>query len=227
MSHYSEGQVHLLADSLEAHGFTPEQLTALGQNRDGALDNLKLYLLGLATIVCACFRLALNKALDLSSFIGGDWKFWRGPADGTGLEGDEDYIFEPDVIDFKQVVLETHLQEKETSIHGEEKMKRARGESKNHQLGDKTFLALWNDWLAKKAEGKPEDSILERLRRSGKIGAVIYFFGRTLWRPGDLRYVLCLSRGGCDQWSWFYGWLGSSWYADSPSVALASVKTQS
>lgn len=225
MSRYSEGQVHLLVDSLETRGFTPDQLTALGQNRDGVLDNLKLCLLCLATIVRACFKLALDKTLDPSSFIGKNWSFWRGPAGGNGLEGDEDYVPEPDIVDFEQIVLETHLEGKKTSIHGEEKMKRAR-KSKNRQLGDKAFLALWSNWLACKAVGKPEDSILERLRRSGKIGTVIYFFGRVLRNPRGRRYVLCLFFSG-REWYWFYYWLDSGWGADLPSAALASVNESS
>ena len=221
MSHYSEGQTHQLAEALQEHGFTPADVTALGQNSNGLLDQLKQVLLGVAVVVRACFKLALDKVFSPSEFIGSGWSTWKGPADGNGLGGDEDYVPEPDVVDFEQVVLETHLEGKETSIHGEEKMKRVR-KSKNRQLGDKAFLALWNDWLAKKAEGKPEDSILERLRRSGKIGTVIYFFGRTLRGPLGGRGVLCLCfRGG--GWGWDCYWLGDRWNAGRPSVALASV----
>ena len=221
-SKFSVGAMNQLADAFEGENYSDEDVTKLR----GILVKLKMVFAGVAIIVRVCFKLALDRALDPSSFIGGGWKFWRGPADGTGLEGDEDYIPEPDVVDFEQIVLETHLQDKEISIHGEEKMKRARA-SKNRQLGDKAFVALWNDWLAKRAEGKPEDSILEQLYRSGKICKVIYFFGRTLRGSGGNRYALCLCRGGDGQWDWSYDWLDDRWLANNPSVALASVETQS
>ena len=211
-----------LADAFEGENYSDEDVTKLR----GILLKLKMVFAGVATIVLVCFKLSLDKAMNPSEFIGGDWKFWRGPADGDGLNGDEDYVLEPDVVDFEQVVLETHLKDKETSIRGEEKMKRARA-SKNRQPGDKAFLALWNDWLAKKAEGKLEDSILERLHRSGKIGNVIYFFGRTLRNPDGYRCVLYLYRLDNGRWYWYYCWLGRHWSADVPSVSLASVETQS
>lgn len=223
MSSYSEGQTHQLCNALEAKGFTPGQVTALGQNFGGVLDELKLVILGLATIVRASFKLALDKVLNPAEFIGSGWRTWRGSADSTGLDENEpeDYIAEPDVVDFEQIILETHLQEKETIINGEEKMRRARA-SKNQQLGGKACLALWNDWLACKAAGKPEDSVLERLRRAGKIGNRIYFFGQTLRRPCGVRSVLYLYFNG-GEWRCSYRWLDCGWCAGSPSVSLASV----
>jgi len=221
MSQYLEGQTHQLLDALQEHGFTPADVTALGQNANGVLDLLKLVLLGIASIVRACLKFALDKVFNPSEFIGSDWKVWRGPTDGDGFSGDEDCVPEPDVVDFEQVVLETHLQGKETSVHGEEKMRRARA-GKNQQLAGKAFLALWNNWLACKKAGKPEDSILERLRRSGKIGTVIYFFGLVLRGPHGYRYVLSLYFDG-REWRWHCHWLDRDWDADDPSVSLASV----
>lgn len=180
---------------------------------------------GLATITLIPLALALDKALGPSSFIGEKWTFWKGPADGDGTQGDEDYVSEPDTVDFAQLVCETHLQGKETTIDGEEKVRRTRTGA-NRQLGDKTFLALWNNWLACQTAGKPEDSILECLWRSGKIKSIIYFFGRILRDPSGYRYVLFLYRSGGGLWHWDYNWLGNHWNAGSPSIALASVKTQ-
>ena len=225
MSQYLEGQTHQLAEALQEHGFTAANVTALGQNSNGVLDQIKLILLGLATVIQACLKLALDKVFNPSEFIGSDWKIWKGPADGDGLEGDKDCVPEPDVVDFEQIVMETHLQGKETSVHGEEKMRRARA-SQNKQLAGKAFLALWNNWLACKNAGKPEDSILERLRKSGKIGNVIYFFGLALRSPVGSRLVLCLYFYG-EGWNWSCHWLDGHWGAGSPSVALASVKAQS
>jgi hypothetical protein len=177
---------------------------------------------GSATIVRACFRLALDKAFNTAEFIGKDWSVWRGQVDGNGLEGDEDSVPEPDIVDFQEIVLETHLQEGETKVHGEKKMRRARTGS-NQQLGGRAFLALWNDWLACKVAGKPEDSVLEKLRMAEKIGNVIYFFGLTLRGPRGDRDVLGLCFSG-KVWFWDYRWLGDRWLGGSPSVSLASVK---
>lgn len=208
MSHYTEDQTHQVSDAFEEHGFTPENLTALGQNTNGVLDQLKLVLMGLATIVRASFKLALDKAFSSAEFIGKGWS-------------QEDCVEEPGIIDFEQIVLETHLREGETSIRGEEKMKRAKA-GKNQQLGGRAFFALWNDWQSCKSAGKPEDSVLEKLRRSKKIGNVIYFFGMTLRAPNGHRSVLYLCFGG-EEWDWDYVWLGLDWGADAPSASLASV----
>jgi hypothetical protein len=221
MASYSEGQVHQLVESLEERGFTAAEITTLGQNSGKVLDNLRLVLKGLATIVRSSLKLAMDKPFNPAEFIDSRWAFWKGPANGNGKEGEDDCVQEPDIVDFEQIVLETHLKEGESSISGEEKMKRARA-GKNQQLGTKAFLALWNDYQAKKAEGKPEDSILERLRKSGKIGAVIYFFGSTLRAPDGDRRVLSLYFDD-GEWYWSCDWLANHWNADDPSVALASV----
>lgn len=220
---FSVGQMNQVADGLEAADYSVDDVTKL--RNPNLLAQVRLVLMGLASIVRACLKLALDKVFNPSEFIGSGWKVWKGPADGKGLEGDEDCVPEPDVIDFEQIILETHLQGDETSVHGEEKMKRARA-SKNKQLGGKAFLALWNNWLACNKAGKPEDSVLERLRRSGKIGNVIYFFGLTLRSPDGDRDVLslCFNGGG---WCWFSYWLVFRWNAGGPSVALASVEVQS
>jgi hypothetical protein len=217
---YSVGQMNQLGDGLELADFSVDEVTKL--RNPVVLQQVKLYLVGLATIVRVCFKFALDKALNPVKFIGSDWKFWRGPVGGDGLEGDEDYVPEPEIVDFEQIVLETHLEGKETVLLGEEKMRRARA-SKNRQLGDKAFLVLWNDWQACKAAGKPKDSILERLRRSGKIGTVVCFFGRVLRNPLGRRLVLYLCFVGSD-WDWNYDWLDLGFNSGDPSASLASVE---
>lgn len=220
---HSVGAMNQFADGCDVAGITPEMLTRM---RDpGFLAQVKMVLVGLATIVRACLKLALDKDFSPASFINERWSTWKGPVDGNGTDGDEDYVPEPDMIDFEQIVAEVHLRKEDGgSVIGEEWMRRSRA-SKNRQLGGKAFLALWNDWQACKAAGKPEDSVLERLRKSGKIGTIIYFFGQTLRVSGGNRCVLYLCFGG-REWDWYYFWLDSHWDAKSPSVALASVETQ-
>lgn len=55
MSSYSEGQTHQLMDALEGIGYTPAQITMLGQNSNGVLNQLILVLTGAAKIVTDLF----------------------------------------------------------------------------------------------------------------------------------------------------------------------------
>ena len=217
MSSYSEGQTHQLANAMEAAGYTPAEITALGQNSE-LLTQIKLVLMGLATIVRECFMLACPKAFDPAKFIGNGWSVWKGPADGDGLSGEEERdkrADEFDIVDWEQVLMETHLQENETSVLGEEKLKRANA-SGNIQLGDKQFASLWENY-----KDKGKDSVPEKLRLKGV--KVIYFFGTVLRDPYGDRCVLCLYLHG-SEWYWDYRWLGDQWNADDPSASLASVK---
>lgn len=219
MSSYSEGQTHQLADALEAEGFTPDELTVLGQNRSGVLTSLKLVLCGLAKIVREGFKLACNKPFSPAKFIGQDWTIWKGPANGNGLEGKEDRDVREDslsVIDWNEVVLDAHLLKKETSVGGEEKLKRAIA-SGNIQLGGRAFLSLWEDYRANR-----ENSVLEKLRLKGVTR--IYFFGLRLRNPGGDRFVLCLYVVG-SEWHWRYSWLDNHWHAGLTSASLASNKS--
>jgi len=217
MSSYSEGQTHQLANALEAEGFTSAELTILGQNQNKVLTNFRLVLRGLARIVRECFKLACDKSFFPTKFIGDGWTVWKGPADGNGLEGEEDRDVREDtlsVIDWDQVLLETHLWEVETSVQGEEKLKRATAGS-NIQLGGKAFLSLCKDYQA-----NGENSVLEKLRRKGVTR--IYFFGLRLRSPDGLRNVLYLYFHSSGGWDWHCHWLGGCWVFKNPSASLAS-----
>jgi len=168
-------------------------------------------------------KLAFAQAFDSAKFIGKNWSVWKGPADGNGLEGEEDRDVREDnlsIVDFEQLILETNLQEEETVVNGEEKLKRLKA-GKNICLGGKAFLALWEDYQARKAEGKPEESVLEKLRKAKNM-TCIYFFGLVLRGPCGYRFVLYLYFSG-EEWYWLYGWLVDDWHAGDPSASLASV----
>lgn len=217
MSSYKEGQIHQLADVLEVVGFSPEDITALGQNRNQVLTELRGVLLGLAKIVRESLKLACDKPFSPETFIGDGWSVWKGPANGSGLEGDEDRDRREDdltVIDWEKVVFETHLHDGETSLPGEEKLRRAKN-SGNTQLGGRSFLSLWEDHQANR-----ENSLLEKLRRSKGVTR-IYFFGLVLRDPLGNRCVLCLYCSG-SECSWYYFWLSHPWSAAHPSASLAS-----
>lgn len=215
MSSYSEGQTHQLANALETAGYTAGEVTAFGQDKE-LLAQVRQVLRGLAKIVGEYFKLACDKSFSPAKFIGRGWTVWKGPANGNGLEGDEDRDVREDdlpIIDWDQVVMETHLQEKETLVHGEEKLKRVIV-SGNIQLGGKAFLSLWEDYQANR-----ENSVLEKLRRKGVTR--IYFFGLRLRSPRGSRGVLYLYFSG-SEWGWDYFWLNNLWSAHHPSASLAS-----
>ena len=163
-----------------------------------------------------CLKLGCNKVFSPTEFIGQDWTVWKGPIDGNGLEGDEDRDVREDnlsVIDWEQVILETHLQGDETTVHGEEKLKRAIASGKI-QLGGKAFLSLWEDYHVNR-----ENSVLEKLRRKGVTR--IYFFGLRLRSPRGFRRVLFLCVSG-SEWDWRCRWLNDRWRVSVPSASLAS-----
>ncbi len=201
-----------LADALDCAGYTPDDVTKLRQaNLSGILQVLQ----GTAKIVRECFKLACGKAFSPAEFLGKGWAVWKGPVDGNGLEGDEDRDAREDelsVIDWEKVLLETHLQEGENSIRGEEKLKRALA-SGNIQLGGRAFLSLWDDYQANR-----ENSMLEKLRRKGVTR--IYFFGLRLRDPSGGRFVLFLYFYG-SEWYWYFNWLRDHWDAHNPSASLA------
>jgi hypothetical protein len=162
-------------------------------------------------------KLACAKPFSPSEFMGEGWTVWKGPADGNGLEGPENRDVREDtlsVIDWEEVLLESHLQGEETSVYGEEKLRRANASGKI-QLGGKAFLSLHEDYQANR-----ENSVLEKLRRKGVT--CIYFFGLRLRGPSGRRDVLYLCVSG-SEWRWRYRYLnGRRWSAARPSASLAS-----
>lgn len=134
-----------LADAFDEAGITPDMVTKL--RHPSLLAQVKQLILGTISVVQVCLKLALDKAFNPAELFGKGWTIWRGPADGSNPEGEECCVPEPDVVDFEQIVTETHLQDSDNgSVHGEEKMRRARV-GKNRQLGGKSLAALWSNWL--------------------------------------------------------------------------------
>lgn len=212
---YSIGQMNQVADALEAAGYTTDDVTKLRSKPD-ILKEFKFVLGGSAKIVRESFNLACDKAFSPTEFIGQGWTVWKGPVAGNGLIGQEDRDVREDdimVIDWKQVLFEDHLQEKEFSIHGEEKLKRAIA-SCGIQLGGKAFLSLWEDY---QANGK--NSVLEKLRCNGF--RCIYFFGLCLRSSIGNRSVLRLYANDY-RWWWGDNWLSGRWSASRPSISLIS-----
>lgn len=159
-----------------------------------------------------------KQTFDPAKFIGDGWSVWRGPADGNGLEGEEDIdkrslaIFE---LGISKVLFETILKSKESSITGEKKLQRIK-KAGHVRLGANVFLALWEDYQKNK-----ENSVLEFLYRSRKV-TYLDFFGTILRNPNGNRNVLYLCRGCAGKWSWLCSWLDNDWDTDDLSALLAS-----
>lgn len=148
-----------------------------------------------------------TKSFDLA-FIGKDWNIWKGPADGSGLEGEE----EQDTcsmallkVDLTKVRFETTLKSNETSVTGEERLKRLKKVG-HIRLDIKVFQMLWENQLL--------------IPESWKEKGYIFFDGTVLRYSNGRRSVLCLYwQGGA--WSRSVRWLDGGRSANDPSAVLA------
>lgn len=156
------------------------------------------------------------KPFSPQTFIGPDWAIWRGPADGNGLQGDEQQdgrSLALQTVDSSQVIFPTCLKEAEgeTRIKGEEKLTRLKT-GDLIRLDARFGQALWEE------EGY---KTLEWLRQKKGI-IYLDFMGTELRSPDGLRCVLCLY---WDEGAWFlhFNWLDGVWGSDVPSAVLASI----
>ncbi len=114
-------------------------------------------------------------------------------------------------IDPTKVQFKVTLKNSESSVVGEEKLKRliASGEIR---LDAKILQTLWeNQYLI------PES--WKQLTNGNTT--FIYFDGTVLQDSSGDRYVLCLY-WNAGRWHWYYLWLGYEWHANHPSAVLAS-----
>lgn len=187
--------------------------TEIGQRFTAFLNNGCRLMVGESKVVRTNPNLKFNPA----EFIGEGWTIWKGPANGDGLSGKAEVDERSPAlmeVDLSKALFESCLKQGESSIKGEEKLRRLR-ESGNIQFGGNVFLALWQDYQQNK-----ENSCLEWLYRNHKI-SWMSFFGLVLRNPNGRRCVLCLFRYD-GEWDWSYSWLGYVWRAGGPSVGLAS-----
>lgn len=118
-------------------------------------------------------------------------------------------------VDCSKILFETCLKDNETSITGEDKLKRLKAGG-NIRLGAPAFLGFWENYKMRK-----ENSVLEHLYREKGI-TYLDFFGDVLLAPRGDRKVLCLYRRDAGVWGWDYYWLASVWLAQDFSASLAS-----
>lgn len=161
----------------------------------------------------------MTKTFNPAEFINKGWSVWKGPVDGDGLSGEED--IDPrslalTEVEISSLLFETCLNEGESSIGGEEKLRRLKERQDVVRLGGNVFLGLWLDYQANK-----ENSILEFLYRTNKI-TYLDFFGLVLRDSDGGRGVLGFSRDDGGGWGWGCAWLGPVWVVGALSAVRAS-----
>lgn len=136
-------------------------------------------------------------------FIGDDWSILNDEMDARSIA-----LTELDLTKVQQV---TMLKDGETSIKGEEKLKRLK-ESGYIRLDADIFYTLWTN----------QHLIPESWKEKVNGNTRYIFFDGTVLRVSDgYRCVLCLD-WYLGQWRWDVGWLGHDWDASDPSAVLAS-----
>ncbi len=149
-----------------------------------------------------------------AEFIGPGWSFWRGPADGNGLEGEPEQDSRSlalTEVDLSKVLLEVHLNPSETHTTGEERLGRLTVANRIRlDLG--VFKTLWDNKALISASWK---------EKTNGNTTYIFFDGQVLRSPSGKRYTLCLCWLG-GKWRRDCRWLGYDRGAGDPSAVLAS-----
>lgn len=141
---------------------------------------------------------------DPVSFIGAGWKI---------VEEDERSLVLTEV-NLSAVRFETKLKSRETSIKGEERLRRLKTDG-DTRLDAKVFQTLWEN----------QHLIPEKWKeKTNGNTTFIHFDGTELRDAHGLRYVLslCWDETTNATWDWYVIWLGSGWGVDYPSAILAS-----
>lgn len=156
-----------------------------------------------------------SKPFDSTRFLGNGSSVWRGPADGNGLEGEEDQdprSLALTEIDFSGACFESGHQEGENVITGEVKLERLK-QMPDIRLDAEIGQALLDE---------EDQATLRFLHRTYGI-TWMEFAGTVLRRSDGRRYFLYLDRGGDGSWAGRYDWLDSDRYRGDISPLLASV----
>jgi hypothetical protein len=156
-----------------------------------------------------------SKRFDPATFVAPNWSIWKGPADGNGLEGEEDQdqrSLALSQIDLAKVRFDTTLRDGEPSVLGEERLRRLKA-MPDIRLDALVFQTFYEN----------PDRIPDSWKRdeTGNIRH-IYFDGTVLRTPDGYRCVPCLYFFG-GRWDWgYFFWLEQRWDALRHSVLLAS-----
>ncbi|MDO8590863.1 MAG: hypothetical protein Q7R65_02695 [bacterium] len=155
-----------------------------------------------------------------AEFIGSGWTIWKGLAEGNGLEGEEEQdkrSLALTTLDVTHLRLETTLKGEETSIVGEEKLKRLQ-KMTDIRLDAGIFQTFWRN----------QHLIPERFKAQTNGNATYVFCDGTVLRgPGGGRCVLCFYWGvGLRKWDGDYFRLGGLFSAGGPSAVSPQVSPQ-
>lgn len=142
-----------------------------------------------------------TSAFDPVAFIGKGWSI---------VEEDERSLALTEV-DLSKVSFETMLENGESSVVGEEKLKRLKAQG-NIRLDAKVFQTLWENQHLIPASWK---------ELTNGNTTYVFFDGTVLQDSFGGRCVLCLYWDD-GEWYWFCYWLDSEWDALDPSAVLAS-----
>jgi hypothetical protein len=153
-----------------------------------------------------------SKAFDPAKFIGSGWTIWKGPRDGYGLKGEEAQdkrSLAMTEFNLVKAILQTGLEEGETSITGEVKLAR--------------LLQQATQADARVAQALFEEEGQTTLRWMHKHLGVTWmeFLGTELRRSDGHRYALYLYRNGDGSWDWRYRWLDNGRDAGDRALGFA------
>lgn len=225
-SEFSVGLADKVCEAWDSEGGTPAELNSFAEN-NALVRGLLTILRGGAVVKPVVVEdpvprpqpniLPINrsKPFNPAEFIGAGWNVWRGPADGNGLEGEEER--DPRsaalaALDLDKVQLVTLLKPKEKVTTGEERVKRLRTDGRV-RLDENAFQASW--------ENREQLPARFKERVNGHI-QFIFFDGVTLRSPDGNRYTLYFYFDVSGSWRWDCYWLGYDRYASYSSAVLAS-----
>ena len=192
MSQYSEGQTHQLMEALQAKGYTPEEVTMLGQHPK--LGDFRLVLKGLAEIKMMEHIISL----DADPLVPDGWRVEEHQKGGM-------FKWDP-----AQVKL--HL------VHGQKNGKMIEGHKLRKELSGKPVLnANVLDYLLAHPHLIPEE-----WKKGERGNTRHIFFWGTIYRDSvGYLYVRYLYWDG-GRWNWYYHWLVHGWDGSGLAALRAS-----
>lgn len=156
-----------------------------------------------------------------AEFIGAGWSIWKGPAEGSGLLCEEEQdkrSLALTALDVTRLRLETTLKREETSIVGEEKLKRLTAMADTIRLDAGIFQTFWRN----------QHLIPERFKvKTNGDTTCIFCDGTVLRSPSGRRFVLFFYwNDGSREWRWHYDRFDSHFSASCPSAVSPQVSAQ-
>ena len=144
-----------------------------------------------------------RKPFDPVTFIGEGWTVDERIGKRSG-----------DNLDAGKIVRQDYLKKGESSINGEERLRRIKATPADIQLDGEDCLALY----------KEEGQLTLRWLYETQGIRWLSFWGTILRSPYGSRNVLYLCRSDDGSWDWNYGWVdGGRWRASYPAAVLASL----